>query len=1408
MPCDLVGCVGDGIDTSAGVYSFQDADLLFPSGLFGLEMTRMYRSDRTEAGWLGAGWSTVYDTTLMNSAGKVTLTAPAGLAPRWRPEAPVGWAVTGGPELSTTASGMELAWPTGEHWSFDPTGALIQMTSPYGQTVSIERANGVPTAIRSSQGASMTFVSLNGQVVEATTTDGRSVSFEYNGRLLTGVVAPGSSPTYAYNADQLMTERSGQDGKTTTGYENGVVTTQTQVSGTRLSLAYEGDTTTVSSPLTLIYHHDSQGRLVKVTSNDQTVTERQYDESSMLTKASDFVQPGQQLVRSLQRTYDHGRVTSETVNGTTTDIEYDDGGRVTEVSAAGDVTAFGYSDDAPLPTTVTSPAGGRTEVAYDHGFVMRVVDPNGTATTTSRDTIGNPTVRVSGDQAAWTYVYDLEGNITSASSPTGSVWSATWGPRSRLLSETDPLGRVSAYRYDPVHEGRIIAEQLPGQPLRRLTYNPSVQLAQESSSDGLITRYEYDSTNVLTAVIKPGERVWRTATSSDVAGGYRVTSTAPDGTYVAARLDSLGREIQRDSYEADGTLVERQQRTFTYNLETSAVTTRGASRLESITAYDAWGRVTALADTIDGQQINDVRYTYQHGLIVEAANGTDTATYSYDPAGQLVRVVAGEDTWEAGYRAGRLISTSHNGTIKTIAYDDDGRASSFTDPSGVTTQWAFDAAGRPISRAIGNAIATFDWSTGDRLTNYHAADGSTWNWTYDDAGRLVQADEPGGASTTYTYTLGMVTDIRSKGGGHDRHDIFEYDARGNVRIANTQAGKGQYAYDATGRVVSVDGKESWTYDAAGRVIEVAVGSDAFQLAYDDRGRITKIAGPDDTLQATWSATGLANIGVTGHDPLSIGTDTQGRLASVQWDNEHGVDVTWSANGDSFSVGQRGKDSAQTYQITNGLLSGYKDDSTEVSATYQPSGYIETLSLNGDGTRTGQIKFDHLGRPATLITAGASSTIAYDTQGRVSAVLTSRPDKAPQQTLVTYENGERQVEGDKEIVDSLFTPDGALRTPLPSSLANPISATSSGQDIASSAAVAPTQLLAAPEPHPFDDVEASISSATPHAASPIGVNDLHRLAQQMVTAEIAVLAPTVSVNASQSQHVPVIDPENGNAATYNPFVDAAPSGLALGLLNRQAGEGDSLFQRAKDAVVDIVGGAYSLATDVAHFIISNPIARLVLTTGAFALSIAACAPPAVAACVPLAAITVTMIVGEGVQSIASSLPAAFRSCSGAQLAQCGLAIAESAIALGAVLGAVRVGTSLVEIYQARQAFAAAVTAGKGVAAASSQVGTAKSELLAALRFDRIVGREVDVMAGGTKARIDLVNKTIFGRYRFVEVKNGAAARFTTNQQVVYPLLQSSGASFPNGILNNGAPSMIAATAIEVQHWGTRLHLSLP
>ncbi|MDO8389443.1 MAG: DUF6531 domain-containing protein [Actinomycetota bacterium] len=1403
--CEIVGCAGEGIDTSTGAYTVQESDLAFPSGVYGVEFKRSYRSDRTTSGWLGQGWATVYDTTLKAQGSGLVLDAPLGLAPLWRPEAPTHWSVSGGPTIGRTSSGAEVAWPTGERWAFDVDGNLLLMSSPYGQMVSIERAAGIPTVIRSSQGPTITLTNQNGLVSGASTNDGRTVTFDYKNGVLSAVSAPGAESSYAYNADVLMVQTSNAAGVTKVGYSNNTVADQVPPSGPRLSITYDKGTTTVTGNETLVYEHDDERRLVRALSGENEISVREFDESGRLTEATDYVQPGQQVLRSIKRTYKKQRLTSETVNGLKSSIEYDDLGRVESVTTGSDVSEFEYTSNAPLPTAVTSPTRGRDTIVYTNGFVTRVVDATGMATSTGRDSLGSPINHAVGNQSPWTYTFDAEGNITSTVSPSGRIWASTWEPRSRLIGERDPLGRASHYRYDTA--GHLIEEALPGKQPRALDYSGDGRLEQETGPDGQTIRYEYDASGRLAATILPGDRVWRTATEPQADGGNSITVTAPDGVYTVTRLDSIGRELERHSYEADGTLVETLVQSFVFDLPLTTVVTRDASRLESTIDYDDSGRAIGKVETLDGRPTSSTQYTFENGRMTTASNGNETAIYAYDAAGRLISVTSGADTWQATYRAGQLTSTLHNGTKTSVSYDLDGRANTFVDAAGTTTTWTFDSADRPVSRSVGESIATFGWTPDGHLARYHAPDGSQWTWAYDGVGRLLRADEPGGIATTYEYQLGSVVRIRSSGEGHDRDDKYSYDARGQVRTANTGEGKHEYGYDATGRVTSIDNTEEWTYDAAGQLRMVTAGSDSYAFAYDQSGHLTQVSNGDESLVASWSKDVLTAVQASGRDAIGLKTDRAGRPVAVSWDKKRAVDVTWATSGDSFTVQQRGKDTAQQYMVVDGTLTGYATDDIQINASEQPNGYLKSITLDGQDDKSGQIRFDQLGRPATLVTDTASTTIGYDTTGRVSSVLTSRPGDDPQQTTITYSNGERRIEGDKEIVDSLFSTDGALRTPLPSSLANPLSSTNSSAEIVGAASVSGIDLLVSPEPNPFDNIWSAIGRATPQVLATVGVRDLPHLAEQMIIAEIARLMPAIRVNGDVSVHVPVVNPKNGSAAAFNPFVDAAPSGLALGLLNKKAGGGGSLLDRAKDTVTDIVGGVVNLAVDTVRFVMSNPISRLIISAGTFALAVAACAPPAVAACVPVAALAVALVAEESAQSLIASIPLALRSCTGGQIAECGLAIASTAVAVGAVFAAVRVGTSIFEIYGARQALSTALSSGEGVAVASGKVGTARSELLAALRFDRVAAREVDVVAAGTKARLDLVTKTVFGRYRLVEVKNGGAARFTANQQIVYPMLQSVGAYFPNGLVNNGSPEMLAASIVQIQHWGTRVPLSL-
>lgn len=1407
--CDVVGCVGEGIDTSRGAYTIDVEDLHFPPGLFGIELVRHYRSDRSETGWFGRGWATIFETTLLHGAAGWVVSAPAGLTPLWSPEAPNLWRVAGSPQVKSVASGeAEFVWPSGEVWSFGADGSLRALTSPYGQEVAISQDGPGSVTLRSSEGVDVVFNFVDELVDEVRVDDGgdqREGRFNYSGGLLVGVEAPGLSLQYTYNAGGQIVEQSSPSGATRIDYSSGVVSRQATAAGLRVALSYEVGVTTVSSDHVVTYAHDDEGRLVRVADEGREVLRRRFDDSGRLVESTDAVLPGPNVLRSLTRKYEGDRLVSETIDGVTSAFEYDEQGRTMAVTSGPESVSFEYDGDAPLPSVVVSPGRGRDEIAVDEGFITSVVDATGVVSTTGRDAVGNPISHSKGGGAPWSYEFDSEGNITSTTSPLRRVWRATWGPRSTLVQEIDPLGRTSSYVYD---KGRLIEQRLPGVQPSMFGYDAAGRLRTETSPDGQVTRYDYDDAGRLTATTVPGDRVWRSTTRRADSGGSVVTVTAPDGSSAVSQFDTAGREIQRDAVAADGSVQETHRQTYESSLLVETTVIRGSSRFESRSSHDELGRLVTVAESLDGRDLGSTTYGYDGAHLVRASNGDAVTTYGYDPAGRLVKLQTGPDTWEAAYASGSLVSTTHNGAVEQVDYDSDGRAMTFVDSSGTATTWRFDDADRPLTRTVGASRAGFAWSDADQLTTYQAADGSRWHWTYDQLGRLQTVEEPGSETTSYEYDSSQVVRIRTTGDAHDRDDAFSYDALGRLRTAETASGKFEYEYDATGRVASIDGKddERWSYDAVGQVVAVETGSKVFQLDYDTAGHLTRIAGERDTLQATWSDRGLSTVEVTGRDPLGLTTDADGRLTSVTWDDKTVVDLDWSAPGDRLDIGRRGTNRTDTYDIADGTLTGFHTDKIDITSSRQDNGYLQELQLTQEDL-SGVIRFDGAGRPATLVGDNVTATIAYDEQQRVLSILTTRPGQDPDQTTITYTDNHREIDGDGKLVKALFNEDGSQRSPLPSSIANPLSASSDSTAQADGLTPGVADLLVPPEPRPFESVETLIRRATPSVSTPIGVRNLKRLAEQMIVAETARLAPTLRVNGDVSVRLPVIDPDNGELADFNPFVDQAPSGLALGALSEHDGAGGSLLKRAKETLGDIVGGAVDLVADIAKFVIDNPLARLIITSGAWIGAGAACGA-FLPACVPAAAVAVLLSAADGAQTLVTAGGALVGACTGRRLTRCGLLAAGVVVAATAAATAGRAGFSLARIVSAERELAAALDSGTGIALASGRVGTAKSELLATLRWQRIVAEERPVCADQVCARVDLVTKSLRGRLRFVEVKNGTGARLTTNQLAVYPMLQSTGAYFPRGLLSGGSPTAIGASILEIQHWGTLLPVSLP
>lgn len=1257
--CSTSGCVGEGVDTADGSYSVATADLLFPAGVYGIELERTYRSSRSDAGMFGPGWATVYDTALKATAEGVTVLAPVGLQPRWQPEAPAGWGISGGARLSG-GSGVarQISWPSGETWTFDGNGQLAQMRSPFGQVVSIDRAEGIPVAITSTQGVGVRLEHAEGKVVSVTANDQRTVTYQYADGLLAAVSAPGLIESYRYNSDKRLLEVSSPVATTSVTYLDGRVSTQVFETGQSLALSYGDGITTVKTDVERQFEHDGGGRLTRVSQDGRDLELRAFDDDGRVVSARQLSQPGDRVVSELVREYQNGRLTVETVNGISTAWSYDDVGRVTAVRSLDGTKSFAYDGDQPLPTVASDPSTGREELKYEDGFLVSSQDATGVVTSILRDQLGNPTSRAVGEGAAWSFAFDAEGNVVSTTSPSGRVWEADWGPRGLLVGETDPLGRKSTYEYDD--GGRLLSKTDPGGRMTAYDYGSSGRLQRQTDPDGSVTAYEYDSEGNLAATTFPGERIWRSARSKLVDGGTLVSVTAPDGTVTESTLDSAGRETRRRALEVDGSLVEERTVEYEYDRAVLEVVRRGSSRLETKTSYDGAGRAVRVVQSLDGVELGATNYTFEAGTLVEASNEDGTAQYRYDDAGRLVEVVTGEDSWLATFSDGRLVKTAHNAATTTISYDLDGRADTFEDPLGVITKWTFDAVDRPIGRSVGEATASFEWSAGDELVRYQGPTGSSWRWEYDAAGRLTRAIEPHDQVTEYEYEHGAVVRITSNG-DDERDDRFSYDARGLLQRAETSAGRFEYRYDAAGLLEAIDAEdndEEWTRDAAGNVIAVQAGDDVFALRYENAGRLSAVVGPEARLLASWNEIGLASVSAAGRDTIGLSTDDQHRLSSVQWDDDTAIDLAWSEDATRLLLSERGGDERQEYRIADGRIEAFSTDGLSMAAAYQANGAPQSLRFETDDSQ-GEVRFDQLARPATLVADRATATLAYDTAGRVASAVVVEPGSEPRTTSVGYADGKRSIDGDGSLIDALFAEDGSLLSEMPTSLPTPVAAASSVYDDGQLNPASSGALLVAPEPRPLEGIASSIRSATPSAVTPIGVRDLPRLAEQMAVAEIDRLSPELKADGRAPVRLPIINPKNGKLAEFNPFLGAAPGAKALRELGKSE-QDSSLFDRVTGTLGDIIDGAVRIGRDVGRFLLENPIARTLVVAGAWIGEGVACSTGVL--CAPASLLFGVVLLADGAVNISTSVASALRTCPRGEVARCGLDVLTGVIGL--------------------------------------------------------------------------------------------------------------------------------------------------
>ncbi|NYH79766.1 RHS repeat-associated protein [Actinopolyspora biskrensis] len=537
---------------------------------------------------------------------------------------------------------------------------------------------------------------------------------------------------------------------------------------------------------------------------------------------------------------DDGTLASVTDSqGRVTTFSHDSGGRITGITDPTGTSAGKYTyNDAGRMTTFTDRGGNRYLLNYtDSGNLSRLTlpdysqyvfsynsadqvtevhEPNGTTvavtefsygdhTTTQTDPNGNETV----------YTYDERGRQIKAVDALGNEQSKTWTPNSDVQTNTNGLNNSTTSEYDRLNN--LVGTKLP---------------------TGAETTVGYDSSthpHLPTSITDPQERT-------------KTRSYDEAGNLTEVRSADLDKTLRANTYNSDGTLAKQVNgngaaTTYSYDEAGNLTEIQQPGPLGSITyTYDALSRVTSVTDG-NG---NTTEYSYDKldRVVSVSHNGTVSQTMSYNSLGKMTaRETSSATTTFTYLRAGLMTEKkrSAGGSTETISYEYDpaGNMVSMTDPNGETT-YSYDAGNRLISMTDASGqTTTFGYNAADQRTSVTFPGAGKQTMTYDAAGRqtgitVTDTDGITKFDTSYSYSApdGSDTTLLQYRNINGTGNSYDYDAL--QRITSSNSGAGSYGYDTASNITSGPNGTSYTTNAADQLTEK--GGTSYD--YDSAGNLT------------------------------------------------------------------------------------------------------------------------------------------------------------------------------------------------------------------------------------------------------------------------------------------------------------------------------------------------------------------------------------------------------------------------------------------------------------------------------------------------------------------------------------------------------------------------------------------
>ncbi|MBR8745472.1 hypothetical protein DSY14_27950, partial [Nocardiopsis sp. MG754419] len=253
--------------------------------------------------------------------------------------------------------------------------------------------------------------------------------------------------------------------------------------------------------------------------------------------------------------------------------------------------------------------------------------------------------------------------------------------------------------------------------------------------------------------------------------------------------------------------------------------------------------------------------------------------------------------------------TDAQGRVTTLGWDDQGRPTEVTDPTGeeaVAFTYGQDHSRQPfaLTDRAGNDI-DFGYEDG-YLTQITDAEGGVWELSYDPQGRLTSFTEPfgqDGATYSFDHSQGETT-VTDPSGGESTH---EFDDQGRQteatdQVGNTRSQTWTANSDVATTTDALEASVTYDYDDANNLIgtelptgaETAVGyndaanpakptdvttpdGDQMSMRYDEAGNLTRAVSEDEDIT-------VARLFYNNNGTVSAQDDGNGNRTTFSYDD--------------------------------------------------------------------------------------------------------------------------------------------------------------------------------------------------------------------------------------------------------------------------------------------------------------------------------------------------------------------------------------------------------------------------------------------------------------------------------------------------------------------------------------------